>query len=148
MAKKEAFAAPTALRDLPSEAFVSSSSKLRGATNLFDMLTSRRQRTQGASKLPVVVASSTVGILGAARLAPYVAGVRAIEALCDRTSASVPLDTRCVALSAWAEVGITEAFPVLSRASPAAGFHVLSRSAGLLCDGLIHETCLKERADD
>lgn len=55
--------------------------------------------------LPVLFTSTAVR--GAARLATYTAGARAVEALCARGSRR--LDLRCVALSAWKGIGICEA---------------------------------------
>ena len=86
-----------------------------------------------STSLPALLATSAVGLLGASRLAPYAAGVRAVEALCARERLSEgPLDVRCAALSAWNEVGITVAHPLLAKAAPAAGLRVLSARCGLL----------------
>ncbi|CAE8611485.1 unnamed protein product [Polarella glacialis] len=133
----EAFAPPMPFAELPGmEALAGPAAKLRGAENLLLALADlRRPLGRQAKALPVLLASSAVGLLGAARLAPYVAGVRALEALSalKRIQATEKqLDPRCVALSAWDEVGITAAYPVLSKAAPAAGLRVLSARAGVL----------------
>ncbi|CAK0839405.1 unnamed protein product [Prorocentrum cordatum] len=134
----EAFQAPASLFGLPLGALQAPAHKLRGARNLLELLArSRAPATRQVAATPVLLASTVVGLLGAPQLAPYAAGARALEALCAKERlGSGPLDPRfgivCVALSAWADVGITTAFPALADSAPAAGFHVLSHCSGLL----------------
>ncbi|CAE7487056.1 Erbin [Symbiodinium necroappetens] len=105
--------------------------KLCGAENFVSVLSTHRK----VKKLPVLFTSTAVSVNGAAQLAQYAAGARALEAFCarerccnDRTGC----DVRCVALSAWDGIGITEKFPRLAAASPAAGLKVLTAHAGVL----------------
>lgn len=97
-----------------------------------------KHRARG--KLPKVLFTSTaVSINGAPQLASYTAGARALEAFCSCHSAmhsstthSSKMDIRCVALSAWDSIGITEKYPTLADAAPSAGLHLLSPQQGLL----------------
>eukprot|EP00931_Biecheleriopsis_adriatica_P016519 TRINITY_DN12144_c0_g1_i1.p1 TRINITY_DN12144_c0_g1~~TRINITY_DN12144_c0_g1_i1.p1 ORF type:complete len:1949 (-),score=403.68 TRINITY_DN12144_c0_g1_i1:11-5857(-) len=132
----EAFASPAPLKALSAKsALAGPAAKLQGAENLLSALAALRPSGRQTKQLPVLLTSSAVSILGAAQLAAYAAGARGIEALCAREQIgprSKAMDVRSVALSAWDDVGITAAFPVLSKAAPAAGLKVLSAQAGVL----------------
>ncbi|CAK9118529.1 unnamed protein product [Durusdinium trenchii] len=113
--------------------------KLQGAENFVEVLGEiSKHRARG--KLPKVLFTSTaVSINGAPQLASYTAGARALEAFCSCHSAmhsstthSSKMDIRCVALSAWDSIGITEKYPTLADAAPSAGLHLLSPQQGLL----------------
>ena len=83
--------------------------KLLAAENFLKVLEElekvKKNKQNGPKALPVLFTSTAVR--GAARLATYTAGARAVEALCARGSRR--LDLRCVALSAWKGIGICEA---------------------------------------
>eukprot|EP00929_Paragymnodinium_shiwhaense_P012449 TRINITY_DN11964_c0_g1_i1.p1 TRINITY_DN11964_c0_g1~~TRINITY_DN11964_c0_g1_i1.p1 ORF type:complete len:1917 (-),score=354.76 TRINITY_DN11964_c0_g1_i1:196-5946(-) len=83
----ENFTAPSSLRDLPENALDGPAQKLQGGSHLLAVLADIRKGTGGskAKALPVLLTSSAVGLRGAARLLPYTAGARAIEALCAKS---------------------------------------------------------------
>ena len=122
---------PLPLCDLDGTSMDLPLQKLCGAENFVSVLSTYCK----VKKLPVLFTSTAVSVNGAAQLAQYAAGARALEAFCarerccnDRTGC----DVRCVALSAWDGIGITEQFPRLAAASPAAGLKVLTAHAGVL----------------
>ena len=122
------------LRDLDSTSMDGPLRKLRGAENVVSVLASLSQGRKAKKQLPVLFTSTAVSVNGAAQLAQYAAGARALEAFCarERCRHRNVCDVRCVALSAWDGVGITEKFPLLATAAPAAGLKVLSAQMGVL----------------
>ncbi|CAK9061683.1 Erbin (Densin-180-like protein) (Erbb2-interacting protein) (Protein LAP2) [Durusdinium trenchii] len=135
----ESFQAPRPFISLDATAMDLPKLKLQGAENFVEVLGEiSKHRARG--KLPKVLFTSTaVSINGAPQLASYTAGARALEAFCSCHSAmhsstthSSKMDIRCVALSAWDSIGITEKYPTLADAAPSAGLHLLSPQQGLL----------------
>ena len=108
--------------------------KLRGAENFISVLSSLRKNANVKHTLPVLFTSTAVSVNGAAQLTQYAAGARALEAFCarERFLDGRGCDVRCVALSAWDSIGITEKFPLLAAAAPAAGLKVLTAQMGVM----------------
>ena len=130
----ESFVPPHALRELDAASSMCGPlRKLRGAENFVSALTSLHKQAAAKTQLPILFTSSAVSVNGASQLAQYAAGVRALEAFCARARCrGTGCDVRCVALSAWDGVGITDKFPLLAAAAPAAGLKVLTPQMGIL----------------